>query len=61
MTLSSQSIKKKKKKKLDWRKKRQIAFVMIAKCIEMQLKIVNDFLTEIYISCPIDFKVVFIC
>ena len=30
----------------------------IAKCIEMQLKIVNDFLTEIYISCPVDFKVI---
>ena len=33
----------------------------IAKCIEVQLKMVNDFLTEIYISCPVDFKVVFIC
>ena len=31
------------------------------KCIEMQLKIVNDFLTEIYISFPVDFKVVFVC
>ena len=51
MTLSSQSIKKK-----DWREKRQLAFVKgkIA-------KIVNAFLTEIYISCPVDFKVVFVC
>ena len=45
MTLSSQSIKKKKR----LLRETPSCLCKVAKCIEMQLKIVNDFLTEIYI------------